>query len=118
MTANEIITTNFQNFTVDGVTVPVVFLNYDGSEDAYVVYMETDKDPRLNSDDELNYYMSYYDFDIYTKGNYKKIAKELKTRLENIGFTWQPGRDSEDMYETETGLYHKTLCFSIVNYND
>ena len=62
---------------------------------------------------ELLNYVEYYDFDIYTKGNYKPIEKALKALLESAGFMWEVERTSEDMYEDDTKYYHKTLCFSI-----
>ena len=57
--------------------------------------------------------VSYYDFDIYSKGNYFNIVEEVKKIMKNNGFMWQPNRTSQDMYEADTGYYHKTLCFAI-----
>ena len=68
----------------------------------------------MSGDDELIGYADYYDFDIYSKGNYKKIIEKVKELLRESDFVWQPSRSSADMYETETGYYHKTLCFGIL----
>jgi len=93
--------------------LPVAFLHYDGDNEEYVVYMQTDRDLVLCADNALLCYEEYYDFDVYSKGNYKKIIEEIKEILEAGGFSWQPERDSSDMYEPDTGYYHKTVCFSI-----
>ena len=72
-----------------------------------------DAESELYSDDELQNYTVYYDFNIYTKeGSYKPIEKALKAELESVGFQWQMGRDSPDMYEDDTGYFHKTVCMS------
>lgn len=110
---NELIETIFENFTVDGVAIPVKFLRYEGHSDTYVTYMGQDMDGSLTGDDALIGYVDYYDFDVYSKGNYLKIIGEIKKLLTQNGFVWQPSRSSNDMYEEDTGFYHKTLNFAI-----
>lgn len=115
---NELIQSIFENFTVDGVRIPVKFLRYEGHDEPYVTYMQQDADNSLSGDDDLLGYVDYYDFDVYSKGNYTKIIKELKQILKDNGFVWQPSRSSQDMYETDTGYYHKTLNFAIYKQED
>lgn len=91
---------------------PVAFMHYEGHGEPYVIYQETDKADSYAADDGIEGYVSYFDFDFYSKGNYKAIIAEVKTKLEENGFVWQPSRDSRDMYETDTGYYHKTVCFA------
>lgn len=111
---NELIETLFKDFTVDGVSVPVSFLYYDGHGEPYITYMQTDADSSYSGDDELLGYADYYDVDIYSKGDYTNIVKSVKALLKANDFVWQPSRTSLDMYETDTGYYHKTLCFAIL----
>jgi hypothetical protein len=111
---NELIETLFKDFTVDGVSVPVSFLYYEGHGEPYITYMQTDADSSYSGDDELLGYADYYDFDIYSKGDYTNIVKSVKSLLKANDFVWQPSRSSADMYETDTGYYHKTLCFAIL----
>ena len=110
---NELIKSLFDNFTVEGARIPVAFLYYEGHDDAYITFQQTDADASLSGDDDLEGYVDFYDFDVFTKGNNAKIISEVKRILKAAGFTWQPSRSSRDMYETETKLYHKTLCFAI-----
>lgn len=111
---NELIESIFAGFTVDGETIPVSFLFYNGHGESYVVYMNVDADNSLSGDDDLIGYVDYYDFDVYSKGNYTKIIERVKEVLKENGFVWQPSRSSADMYETDTGYYHKTLNFAIL----
>lgn len=110
---NKLIEQIFNNFTVDGVKIPVVWLYNEGHEDTYIVYMEQDMDSSLTGDDTLLAYVDFYDFDVYSKGNYFKVIEEMKKILTQNGFVWQVSRSSQDMYETDTGYYHKTLNFAI-----
>ena len=111
---NELIESILSNFTVDGVEIPVSFMFYEGHGEPYVVYMQQDADGSLSGDDELVGYVDYYDFDVYSKGNYVNIIESLKQILKNNGFVWQPSRTSQDFFETDTGYYHKTLNFAIL----
>lgn len=109
---NELIESIFADFTVAGQQIPVSYMFYQGHGEPYVVYMQQDADGSLSGDDDLIGYVDYYDFDVYAKGNYLAIADELKRILKENGFVWQPSRSSSDMYETDTGYYHKTLNFA------
>ena len=109
---NELIESILANFTVDKQVIPVSFMFYEGHGEPYVIYMQQDADGSLSADDELQGYVDYYDFDVYSKGNYFAIIESLKAILKANGFIWQPSRSSMDMYETDTGYYHKTLNFA------
>ena len=110
---NELIQSIFQNFTVDGVSIPVIFLYYKGHGEPYITYMQQDADQSLSGDDDLIGYVDYYDFDVYSKGNFLNIIESVKQILKENNFVWQPSRSSQDFYETDTGYYHKTLNFAI-----
>lgn len=115
---NELIKSIFNNFTVDGVKIPVKFLKYEGHDEPYVTFMQQDADNSYSGDDELLGYVDYYDFDVYSKGNYTNIIEELKRILKENEFVWQPSRSSQDFYENDTGYYHKTLNFAIFKQED
>lgn len=111
---NELIESIFANFSVDGTDIPVSFLFYEGHDEPYIVYMQQDADNSLSGDDDLIGYVDYYDFDVYSKGNFIKIIERVKELLKENGFVWQPSRSSADMYEVDTGYFHKTLNFAIL----
>lgn len=110
---NELIESIFQNFTVDGVEIPVSFMFYEGHGEPYVVYMEQDADGSISGDDELLAYVDYYDFDVYSTGNFLNVIESVKALLKANNFVFQPSRSSRDMFEPDTGYYHKTLNFAI-----
>ena len=105
---NELIEQLFSNFTC-----PVSFLYYDGDAAEYVTYQQTDADNVLAADNAIQNYVDYYDFDVYSKGNYFPIIESVIEILTDAGFLLQPSRCSGDMYDKDTGYYHKTLSFAI-----
>lgn len=109
---NEQIETLFNNFTVNGVSIPVSLLFYEGHGEPYVVYMQYDKDNSYSSEDEISGYVTYYDFEVYSRSNYLAIIEQIKTILKGAGWTWQPRRDSPDFFDKDTGYFHKTICFA------
>lgn len=110
---NSLIETLFENFIVDDKQIPISFLEYKGDETTYITYQNIDIDNSFSGDDEILGYVDYYDIDIFSDGNYLKIVKEVKKIMKTGGFMWMPSRTSLDMYEEDTGMYHKTLCFAI-----
>lgn len=99
--------------TVEGKVIPHAYLEYLGHENTYITYFNSDIDRTFTADNQLLGYILYYDFDVYSKSNYEKILEILIDTLENNGFSYCPSKNSPDYKERETGLYHKTLCFSI-----
>lgn len=112
---NEFIFDIMSSLRVDGTEIPVAWLKYKGKETNYVVFSDLGESPESFSDDECDYSIKQFDFDIYSKDNYLNILKEVKKRLKTNGFTWI--EDSPTMYEEETGYYHITTTFEIEIYN-
>ena len=96
-----------------GKAIPVKFLHYEGHGEPYVVYQQVDADGSLSGDDGLLAYIDYYDFDIYSRGNYFPIVQAVRERLEDNGFVFQPSRSGGDMWEPDTQFHHKNLNFAI-----
>ena len=109
---NNELQTIFASFTVGGQAIPVSFMRYTGKATTYITYQEIQDDTSFSADDDLQAYVTYYDFDIYSKGNYLTIVESVKEILEANGWRWQPSMTSQDLYEDDTGYYHKTLCFA------
>ena len=95
--------------TVDGVSVPTAHLKYKGKETTFVVWTITLEKPVLSADDELLCSIVSVDVDVYSKGNYLSVITEIKRLMKNNGWLWV--EDSTEMYEDDTGLYHKTIAF-------
>ena len=111
---NSLIEEIFKNFEVNNVSIPVSFAYYDGHDTTYITYLNSNTGDTFYTDDELSNYIEYYDFNIYSKSNYLNVIESVKNLLEQNDFEWQPSLSSNDMYEEDTGYYHKTLCFAYI----
>ncbi len=107
---NSEIETIFSDFIVDNVKIPVEFAKYNGDSEIYIVYFSNGETPSLNADDEVIASENTYDFNIYTKGNYLNILKEVKRKLNDNDWNWV--EDSEDIYEDDTRFFHKVTTWS------
>lgn len=92
--------------------VPYAYMFYEGQEDTYITYMQISKDTALAGDDKVIGCVMYYDIDIFSKGNYLTLEQDIITLFEGAGWTYQPSRESPDMYEKDTKYFHKTICFA------
>lgn len=112
MLFNAEIETLFAGFTVNNEPIDLAYLFYEGHKNKYIVYSQIDTTNSYSTDDEIAGVVAVYDFDIYAKSNYVAIAEAVKQKLKKAGWTWQPNRDSQDLYDVDTGYYHKTFCFA------
>lgn len=108
---NELITNIFKNFKVNNILIPVEFIKYTGKKETYITWQGVGENPIFASDDEITNSEYELDIDIYTKGNYLPILKEVKKIMNENDFIWTG--DSPDMYENDTDFYHKTVSFLI-----
>ena len=92
--------------------VPVSFMFYEGNAETYITYMQLDKDNTLACEDEVIACVQYYDFDVYSKSNFLNTITNLINLMTAAGWTYQPSRDSPDLYERDTKYYHKTICLA------
>lgn len=109
---NELIEEILSGLTVDGSHIPYAFLYYEGHGEPYITYMEESTDNSFSGDNGLVGFVHYYDFDVYSTGNYFPILEALRTALEANGFVWQPSRSSSDYFEPDTHYYHRTYNFA------
>ena len=99
---------------VDGEEIPVKWLKYKGKKRKYVVFSDLGEAPASHSDDECEYSIKQFDFDIYSDGNFLNILKAVKQILKDNGWTWV--EDSPTIYEEDTELYHITTTWEKENY--
>lgn len=91
---------------------PVAYMFYEGNADTYITYQQTFIEDTLAGDDALIYGVYCYDFDIYSKTNFINLAVSLINTMTAAGWTYQPSRNSPDLYERDTKFYHKTICLA------
>lgn len=88
---------------LDGIGCPVSPIKHNGAEDTYIVFYTYSETPELFADDEAIGETTYGTVNIYSKGNFKALAKEVKSRLKQAGFVVR-GSGPEG-YELDTGYY-------------
>ena len=89
--------------------IPVAHLRYKGNSKKYVTWTITGEEPALSANDEDLCSLVSVDVDIFSDGNYLDIEKQIKKIMKNNDWVWV--EDSEEMYEEDTNLYHKTISF-------
>jgi len=106
---NDEIETIFKDFKVDSVDIPIAFIFYKGKANTFLTYASIADNAALSGDDEVLQSIIEYDIDIFTKGNFLNILKEVKKIMKINGWLWIG--DSPDMYEEDTCFFHKTATF-------
>ena len=99
----------FTDFIVDDQEIPVEYIKYKGKNKTYVTYTFTGDDPQLFGEDKEIGSVISLDIDIYSDKNYLAIQEAIENRMEDNDFI-RTG-SSPDMYEEDTGLFHKTIEF-------
>ena len=89
--------------------IPVAHLKYKGNKKTYVVWTIIDEEPISSSDDEITDSEVTVDIDIYSDSNYLKIMSSIKNKMKENDLIWDG--DSQEFFEEETGLYHRTCSF-------
>jgi hypothetical protein len=92
-----------------GDGIPVAHLRYKGNSRKFVTWTVIGESPALSANDEDLCSICTVDVDIFSEGNYLDIKKQIKQIMKNNDWVWV--EDSEEMYEEDTGLYHKTCSF-------
>lgn len=99
----------FTDFKVKDESIPVEHLRYKGKSKKFVTWTLLPERPSLNGDDDYLYSVAEVDIDVFSDGNYLDIMDEVKKIMKNNNWLWS--EDSEEMYEEDTELYHRTITF-------
>lgn len=97
------------NLIVEEKEVPVEYIEYTGRSKTYVTYTFTNDEPSLFGDDKEIGSVVSVDIDIFSDKNYLAIENKIIEIMNDNNFI-RTGC-SPDMYEKDTGLYHKTIEF-------
>lgn len=92
--------------------MPVSFGVYNQTADTYIVFLEYNQRSWLIADDEEKQTEHIFQVDVFSKGNYLELVKELKSLLKGIGFS----RIFEtETYEEEMKRFRKILRFTYIS---
>lgn len=98
-----------EEITIKKTPIPVAHLRYKGNSSTFVVWSMLGEKPILSGDDEPLFSVASVDVDAYGKGNLIELITEIKRKMKKSDWLWV--EDSPEMYEDDTGLYHRTITF-------
>ena len=111
---NEELKSMFKNFKVNNKSIPVEHMRYKGKSTIFITWTIIDEVPTLSGDDDYLYSVVQVDIDIFSNGNYLDIMNEVKKLMKKNNWSWL--EDSEEMFEEDTELYHRTMTFEKERY--
>lgn len=98
-----------ESININNESIPVKHLRYKGKSKTFVTWTLLTESPALSGDNETLYSVCPVDIDVFSDGNYLDIVKEIKKIMKENEWVWV--EDSEEMYEEDTELYHRTITF-------
>lgn len=98
--------------TLKPLNVPITFASYNQTADTYVVFLEYNQASFLQADDEEYRTVHYYQVDVFSKTNYGNLVKNIKNKLNTVGFRRM---FESETYEEEMKRYRKILRFSYIS---
>ncbi len=92
------------------IGVPVFFQEADeGADYPYITFFEYNNSPTDFSDDKEDTRTHYIQVDIWTRGSYIQLAKNVEKALAEVDVSYTNGRD---LYEKDVKVYHKAMRFT------
>lgn len=95
--------------TLSPIGVPIAYQEYKKSESPYIRFFYL-PNVDFSADDDEKYVTYYPQIDIFTKGNPKPIAEQVKSLMKQAGFK---KNFEHETYEEDTGLFHYIFRFWI-----
>lgn len=91
---------------------PTHYLTYKGPAETYILFSEYNQTGSMYADDEEKNTRHSIQVDVYSKTDFTQLVRDVKQRLKDKGFS----RHSEfELYEDDTGFYHKVIRFYYVD---
>ncbi|RSL32667.1 hypothetical protein D7Z54_14555 [Salibacterium salarium] len=95
---------------LSNLSVPVRRLTFSGSETTYITFFDYNENEAQSADDEETATYEFVQVDVWSKGDYTQLVKDVKTAMKAAGFK---RRDEQEFYEDDTELFHKAIRFVI-----
>lgn len=97
---------------LSGTSVPARVLHYDNPPDTYITYFEFNEQESAWAENTVVAETRHIQVDIWSKCNYSAVASQVKTAMRAAGFFFSY---AQDLYESDTQIYHKAMRFSIAD---
>lgn len=101
--------------TLSPLNIPVSFQTYSGVSNQYITFFFYGDKGELYEDDKEASTGYYVQIDIWSKGSYTNLVKEVKRLMTEAGFIKRPS--GPELYEDDTKIYHKPLRFVLCENN-
>lgn len=88
--------------------VPVRFQTYTGDADTYITFFNYLQQGEQYADDKEIVTGDYIQVDIWDKGDYTQLVKDVNEKMETAGFIKQR---FYDLYENDLKIYHKVMRY-------
>lgn len=97
--------------------VPVKFREFAGDSEIYITFFNYHETENFFADDKCVMSKYYFQIDIWSKSkNYFAILKKVKKIMKDNEFKLDV--TGPELYETDTGIYHKPLRYEYCEYNE
>jgi len=93
---------------LSSLSVPVQFQHYSGDANTYITFFTYLDKPEQHADDKELVTGYYVQVDVWSKGDYIDLVKEVHKRMTSAGFRKQ---NFYDLYEEDLKIYHKVMRF-------
>ena len=106
---NQICADSLLKSTLSAFGVPVERVRYTDKAEEYITFQTLSGNGAAHADDDETAYEHFYRVDIFSKGDYTALLKQVKQGLKAAGFYGISV--GAEMYENDTGFYHVPLDF-------
>lgn len=95
--------------TLNPLGVPVAFQEYKGAASTYISFFIINEQSALHADDDEVKTGYSLQVDVWSKSDYTTLVDQVKQVMTVAGFRRS---SAADLYEKDTGIYHKALRFN------
>ncbi|MGF9978676.1 hypothetical protein [Viridibacillus arvi] len=94
--------------TLKPIGIPVALLTYSGVATTYITFFEYNEMGVVFAEDSEQETRHSIQIDVWSKGNYVDVVKQVKKLLKEVGFS----RITEnEFFEEDTKIFHRALRF-------
>jgi len=98
--------------TITPLSVPVSFQVYSGTASTYITYFSYNEQGEEYAENQEIATGFYVQVDIWSKSDYLTLADQVKSVMTAAGFK---RTSAQDLYESDTKIFHKAMRFSYVD---
>lgn len=94
--------------TLKPIGIPVALLTYTGTATTYITFFKYNEIGEVFAEDTEQETRHSIQIDVWSKGNYVDVVKQVKKLLKEQGFSRVT---AHELYEDDTKIFHKVIRF-------